>query len=91
MISEQTALNAPTRTFTTTPRPVFARAHLDGLATSLGRFTRAVQAWARVPALPYASLWEASVVVDLVSDQQLYEPDPFATESQFLTYAWLRG
>jgi hypothetical protein len=81
MISDQTALNTSTRTFVTgTQRPVFARAHLTAIGTSLAGFTRSLQAWARVPALPYASLWEASVVVDLLSDQKLYEPDPLGTE-----------
>jgi hypothetical protein len=92
MISQQTALNTPTRTFATgTPRPVFARAHFTAIGTSLARLTHALQAWASAPALPYAALWEASVVVDLLGDQNLYEPDPLATERPYLTDAWLRG
>jgi hypothetical protein len=90
MISEQIALNIPTRTLVTgTPRAAFVHAQLTAVRRSVASLTGALRAWARVPALPYAAMWEASVVVDLVTDQKFYEPDPFATGRSYLTDSWL--
>jgi hypothetical protein len=47
--------------------------------------------WAKVPVLPYAALWEASVITSLLTGHGLFEPDGFATETPFLTNSWPRG
>jgi hypothetical protein len=91
MISEQTALNTPrVSSMTAVWHAPFGR-QLAALGMSLARLTRDVQAWAHVPALPHAALWEASVVVDLVNGQKFHEPDPVVGEPPFLTDSWLRG
>jgi hypothetical protein len=36
-----------------------------------------VISWIRIAALPYATLWEASLVVDLLTERDIQEPDAF--------------
>ena len=43
------------------------------------------------PVLPYATLFEANLVAAAMADQNdLRPPDPFSTESAFLTRLWPR-
>ncbi|HEY1297595.1 MAG TPA: hypothetical protein VGJ60_31320 [Chloroflexota bacterium] len=92
MISEQTALPGATRIVTshTSATPV-GRRHLTVLGGVLRRAAINLSNWARVPALPYAALWEASVVAGTLHEPKDFEPDPFATETGFLKDSWPRG
>jgi hypothetical protein len=92
MISEQSALNTRTRQLSVgTSRYPFSRQRVAGIGASFAQLTRGLTTWARVPALPYAALWEASLMVSLLTEHESQKPDPFATEMPFLTDAWLRG
>jgi len=57
-------------------------------ANAIGRVATAITAFAKMPALPYATLFEANVLIKLLNDTEYYEPDPFATESPFITSPW---
>ncbi len=46
---------------------------------------------AKAPVLPYAHLWEASVVVGLLTNPQYFEPDRYAIDTPFLPDSWPRG
>ena len=50
----------------------------------------AVTKWAKVPLLPYAALWEASVIVSLLKERDDFEPDRYATEMPLLMDDWPR-
>jgi hypothetical protein len=47
--------------------------------------------WARTPALPYAALWEGSVVAGMLHEPTDFEPDPFTSDMPFLKDVWPRG
>jgi hypothetical protein len=47
--------------------------------------------WLNIPALPYAALWAASGMTDALEDDELYEPDPVATEYPFTPTHWPCG
>jgi hypothetical protein len=53
--------------------------------------SHAVISWIRIGALPYATLWEASLVVDLLAERDTQEPDAFSKEMPFSPDSWLRG
>jgi hypothetical protein len=91
MISEQTALPAQARIVTgrTFATPVGAR-QLAVLGGILQRAAVNLRGWARLPALPYAAVWEASVVAGMLHEPKEYEPDRFATEAPFLDNGWPR-
>ena len=92
MIAEQTVLRTQTPTVAT--RTSRAPASLLPIAAMKSRaitLSRAVISWIRIGALPYATLWEASLVVDLVTERDLQEPDAFSTQMPFSTDSWLRG
>ena len=55
------------------------------------RVIRALRGWAKVPVLPYATLWEASIVASLLTSREFLEPDGYGTEAPFLTDSWPRG
>jgi len=40
--------------------------------------------------VPYATLWEASVIVSLQQEPEVFQPDPFAGEMPFLKHSWPR-
>jgi hypothetical protein len=92
MISEHTALNTPDqKPFVGTWCSPFSRQRVAGIGACFVRLTRTITAWNRVPALPYAALWEASIMVSLLTERESHTPDPFAAEMPFLSDAWLRG
>ena len=55
------------------------------------RAFRALRSWAKAPVLPYATLWEASIVASLLATGEFFEPDGYGTEAPFLTDSWPRG
>jgi hypothetical protein len=61
------------------------------LGTVAHGLTHSLVGWARVPIMPYAPLWEASVVVSFIQEQQSFEPDLYSSDTPFLTDSWLRG
>ena len=91
MIAEQTALHSPKQTVVTgTWRAPFDRPHLTGIRVVAREFTRSMTV-ARVPVLPFAALWEASVVVSLLNQRESFDSDPPDVDTSVLTDAWLRG
>ena len=68
MISEQTPLPTMTRIETThisaTPIPLRLPVVVAGV---LQRVAANLRGWARVPVLPYAALWEASVITGMLA------------------------
>jgi hypothetical protein len=92
MISEQTVLNTPV------PNPVSGtwrapaiRHHAEHIRGAAYRLVRIVYRWVRIAVLPYAALWEASLIAGQLDDRKTFKPDPFSTETSFLTDSWLRG
>jgi len=85
MISEHTAPHTPTATLTFGTWHSGITRHLASIWTSLTGLTSDVEAWASVPALPYAVLWEASVVVGLVDGRELHASDAVASDR---TWTW---
>ena len=55
----------------------------------LQRAAARLRAFAGKPVRPYAALWEASVVVNLLQEPKTLEPDPLETETPFRGEAWL--
>ena len=92
MIAEQTALRSGERAVMTGDRRApIDRPHLTGIRAVAWQFTRWLTAWARVPVLPYAVLWEGSVVVSLLNQRESFQSDRPAVDTSVLTDAWLRG
>ena len=89
MIAEQTAVNARTQNLVV--NALINRQWLDAIGAGSGRLTRMLGAWLNVAALPYATLWEASLVANLVNDGTRYEADPDANDLPLLTNSWLHG
>jgi hypothetical protein len=85
MISEHTARTAPARIALsgTWRAPVTGRA-------AVYRFTSMLSQWVRIPVLPYAALWEASLVAGQRGDRKTFAPDPPSTGMPCLTDSWLR-
>jgi hypothetical protein len=92
MIIERTLPHSPKQTVVTgawhapTDRP-----HVTGIGRVACHFTRSLTQWARVPVLPYAALWEASVVVSLLNERESFESDRATPDKSVLTDAWLRS
>jgi hypothetical protein len=92
MLSERTAFYTPTRLVMTRARHATdGRNHLVGTGGIARRLTHAIIGFAQAPALPYAALWEASLVVSLLNVRDSFESDRPATEMNVLTDVWLRG
>ena len=92
MIAEQTALHSPKQTMVTAVwRAPTGRPYFTGIRAGTGRFTRSLTRWARVPVLPYAALWEASLVVPALSQGESLGSDRPTANTFVLTNAWLRG
>jgi hypothetical protein len=67
------------------------RPRLIAIGAMAERAIRALRGWATVPVLPYATLWEASMVASLLTSREFFEPDRYGTEAPFLTDSWPRG
>jgi hypothetical protein len=91
MISEQTNQRAPTSMTTAGMWPTLGQTRLTALGAAVRRLTAAPCSWARLVVLPYATLREASLLVDRLKERECFEPDRYATESPFLTDSWPRG
>ncbi len=92
MIAEQTALHSPKQTLVTAAwRALAGRPYFTGIRAGARRFTRSLTRWARVPVLPYAALWEASLVVNSLSQLESLGSDRATANTFVLTNAWLRG
>jgi hypothetical protein len=93
MISEHTALNTATPKLFVGPwlAPFSRQRVAGGIGTSFAQLTRALTAWARVPALPHAALWEATIMVGLLTERESHTSGPFATEMPFMTDGWPRA
>jgi len=93
MVAKQTALNSPKQSVVTGAAwhaPIAGR-HITRIRVVACQFARSVTAWARVPVLPYAALWEASVVVSLLNQRESFESDRPGADTSVKTDAWLRG
>jgi hypothetical protein len=92
MIVEDTLVHSPKQSvvtgasYTTINRP-----HVCGIRAVACRFTRSLAEWARLPALPYAALWEATAIVTLLHHRESFEPDRPIADMRVLSDAWLRG
>jgi len=92
MIVEETLLHSPKQTSVIGAwQARIGRPHLTGIRAVACHFTRSLTAWARVPVLPYAALWEASVVVNLLNQRESFESDRSSGDRSLPTDAWLRG
>ena len=94
MITDYTAqslTSAATTTSTAAPETWQAPAAARRLTTLVRMVSSKLASWVKTPALPYAALWEASLVVDALQDRESYEPDPFVTELPHTRLDWPRG
>jgi len=92
MIAEQTTLHSPKQKVVTgTWRAPIDRPQLTGIRAVACQFTRSLTEWARVPVLPYAALWEASVIVRLLNQRESFESDRPTADTSVLIDAWLTG
>ncbi len=91
MIAEQsTPLHTLTRTEMTQTCPAPASRHaLAAIGAGVLGLTRTLSGWVRVAAVPHATLWEASLIVDLLSERDSQKPDAYS--ARFTTDSWLRG
>jgi hypothetical protein len=86
MISDRTAVQTLGRTaIPRTWHTPFGRDWVATIAATTRRVARAVRSFAKVPPLPYAALWEASVLVSLVKAADRDKPDSFPTQTVFPT------
>ena len=92
MISDQIALQPFSSTAATrTRRTPGGSCRLTAIGAVASRVGGAIRKWAKAPLLPYAMLWEASVLMAILKDRQYFEPDPLAAERPFLSDLWLRS
>jgi hypothetical protein len=92
MVSEQTVLNTPVRNpVSDTWRVPATRHHVERIRGAAYRLVGIVCQWVRIPVLPYAALWEASLIAGQLDDRKTFKLDPFSTETSFLSDSWLRG
>lgn len=62
---------------------------LNRLRAVVGSAARAVASWARIPILPDAALWEASLWARQTDPRDgCVDPDAFSCESPFLRDGW---
>jgi hypothetical protein len=90
MISEQIAIQDPTRPAARTWRVVAVSLPKAAILTFTSRVTRAIHEFAKAPTLPYAALFEAEMVLGMRRKREYFEPDPFATKAPFLDDSWPR-
>ena len=89
MRSHQIAIR--NRTDVTMPqawRVPVARRSATAISAMVNRAGAAVGHWARIPYLPYAVLWEASVLVGALQTSESFEPAGNAEGGQFLSLSW---
>jgi hypothetical protein len=80
MIAELTAFRAATDSVLTPRWRAPIDADLFGAFPSMvRRVGRAMAGWARTPVLPYATLWEASLVVGVVTEPEFCKPQRYIT------------
>jgi hypothetical protein len=91
MIADQTASSTQTSFMPRGLPSVIASDRLSAIGFALHRVGEACRGWAKAPVLPYAELWEASVILRLTSDRDENPPDRYATETPFMTDLWPRG
>jgi hypothetical protein len=91
MIAEQTVPQTQRPTVMTRTSRTPARRPLTAMTSSALALSRAAISWIRIGPLPYATLWEASLVVDLLTERDIQEPDAFSTQMPSSTDSWLRG
>jgi hypothetical protein len=91
MIAEQsTSLKTLTRPeMTQAWRAPVSRHAFSVIGTTALRLTRAMISWVGVAALPHATLWEASLIVNLLSERDKYKPEAYSL--RFTTDSRLRG
>jgi hypothetical protein len=68
-----------------------SRHALAAIGTMAFALTRTLISWVRTGAVPYATLWEASLTVDLLTERDTHKPDAFSADVTFTTDSWLRG
>jgi hypothetical protein len=88
MISTQTVAQAPKRSAIAAFSAPIGGRQLSAVVHGLGRMVKHVASGCFVP---YATLWEASFMVSLLQEPEIFEPDPFAGETPFLKDFWPRG
>ena len=92
MIYERTAADRPTSLVKNGMRRPFllGQHQLVGIGARARVLIRRVDEWVRVQVLPHAALWEASVVVSLLT-QEAFETERGASRPPALTDSWLHG
>ena len=90
MISEHIAIQDPPTHATRPWRLVAVSLPKAAILAFTSRVTRAIHAFAKVPMLPYAALFEAEMLLGMRRNREYFEPDPFATEAPFLDDRWPR-
>jgi hypothetical protein len=91
MITDQTAVQRLSSTAAIgTSHASLRKRQLSAIGAKVRRMSAALSKWVKVPLLPYAPLWEASVIVSLLKERDYFEPDRYATEMPWLTDDWPR-
>jgi hypothetical protein len=92
MISDQPAIQSLARTAATPMwRVAVGGQPLSAVLAAYRRVGGALRDWVKVPLLPYAALWEATILIDLLKQREYFEPDPYSAETPFLTGSWPRA
>ena len=88
MISTQMLAQAPNRNAISAFSAPISGRQVSALVHGLGRTVRHLASGCFVP---YAALWEASVIASRQQESQAFRPDPFATETPFVKDSWPCG
>jgi hypothetical protein len=79
----------PALTIRVRPRGAHFRFSLNQVTAFVWRAARAAAGWARIPLMPYATLWEASLWISRTDRcDGCCEPDVFASESPLFRECW---
>ena len=91
MIAEHPSVYRSTSSAATFPAAAVQH-HPSTIAMLVHRVADTCRSWMKAPALPYAALWETSLVVGLLAERER-RPRPEADVAQPVsrTDAWLRG
>ena len=91
MIAEHPSVYRSTSS-TATFRAAAVQHHPGSIAMLVHRVAGAIKTWMKTPALPYAALWEASLVVGLLAERERRpRRDADVAQPVSRTDAWLRG
>jgi hypothetical protein len=81
MVVDRNIVHTPANSALTLNWHISIDAHLlRACGGTVRRVGHAIAGWARTPMLPYAALWEASVVASLGREPEFYERDGHVTD-----------